>query len=365
MSRRPLVVVTQPYVPAYRVPLFQAIRDGLSKKNIDLVVAAGSAGGVQALRGDETLPAWAVPLKGTAIMIGGRRVVWRRLPTGMRPDLLVSELEALNSFAWKTIPTRTRLVMWGHGKPYVNEVPWFAERLEWVLARRADSVMTYTQGGRNYLIEKGGINPSAVHAIGNSTDSAALRAAFTSVDTKRVQQLREQFGAGPRALFIGGLDSSKRISFLLDAALAAQHIDPRFKLMIVGRGELEPQVRALSDKGGPVIHVLQARGTQLAELGHIASAVWMPGRVGLVAVDSLALGLPVCTTDFAYHAPEIEFLRGAEVRILTDRPDAFGRDGLKVVLENPDPQRRLLRDDIPTIAGVAGKFINVVLGTLS
>ena len=45
-------------------------------------------------------------------------------------------------------------------------------------------------------------------------------------------------------------------------------------------------------------------------LGRVASYMVIPGRVGLVAVDALALGLPVVTTDFPHHAPEVEYLTG-------------------------------------------------------
>ena len=34
----------------------------------------------------------------------------------------------------------------------------------------------------------------------------------------------------------------------------------------------------------------------------------MPGRVGLIAVDSFALGLPIVTTNWTWHAPEFEYL---------------------------------------------------------
>jgi len=34
----------------------------------------------------------------------------------------------------------------------------------------------------------------------------------------------------------------------------------------------------------------------------------IPGRVGLVAVDSFEMGLPIVTTDWPLHAPEFEYL---------------------------------------------------------
>jgi glycosyltransferase involved in cell wall biosynthesis len=352
-------------VPAYRVPLFDAIQQALSEHGIRFIVAAGSPEGVQALRGDAARPKWSVPLRPIGFRVGNRRVVWRRLPTDIRPDLVVSELEALNAFAWKSVWSRTPLILWGHGKSYVNDASKVAEGLKWALARRALGVMTYTSGGREYVIEAAGVDPSSVHAIGNSTDTTQLRSAFISVTPARERQLREEFGVGPRALFVGGLDASKRIDFLLRAALEAQRRDPNFKLLVVGRGQLEPLVQKHAVPDGPIVHIPEARAEELAELGHVAGAIWMPGRVGLVAVDALALGLPVCTTQFAYHAPEIEFLRGDELHYLPDNPRSFGIKGLQVATATSDPHRRALRGDIPSISAVAANFVDVVLGALA
>jgi glycosyltransferase involved in cell wall biosynthesis len=34
----------------------------------------------------------------------------------------------------------------------------------------------------------------------------------------------------------------------------------------------------------------------------------MPGLVGLVVLDSFAFGVPMITTDYPYHSPEIDYL---------------------------------------------------------
>jgi len=38
----------------------------------------------------------------------------------------------------------------------------------------------------------------------------------------------------------------------------------------------------------------------------------MPGLVGLVVVDSFALGVPMVTTDYPFHSPEIDYLKNDE-----------------------------------------------------
>lgn len=92
----------------------------------------------------------------------------------------------------------------------------------------------------------------------------------------------------------------------------------------------------------------------------MASAIWMPGRVGLVAVDALALNLPVCTTSYAFHAPELDFLQPGEVFVLSDEPAAYAQEALDVM----DGPRPIARDDFPSIESVSRNFVNVVTNVL-
>ncbi len=360
MNRRPLVVVSQPYVPAYRVPLFSAIRDKLQTHGIDFIVAAGDPTGTQAARGDQERPAWRVDIRSRSLKIGSRDIQWRQLPLGLRPDLVVSELEALNNIGWQNSFGRAKLVLWGHGKPYVNDSGGLADRIEWALAHRADKIMTYADGGRRYLIDEGKIAADKVVTIGNSTDSALLRNAFLSVTADRITELRQLWPLAPRALFVGGLDETKRIDFLVDAAIAAHRTDPTFSLIVVGKGE---EQGALARAGDAIVHVPSARGRDLAELAHVVQSIWMPGRIGLVAVDALALGLPIFTTDYAFHAPEAEFLREDEIIVLPDEPAAFAEQARPRALDLRTEERPL-RDDIPTISSVSDKFVGVIIDAL-
>ncbi|BAJ75223.1 glycosyltransferase [Microbacterium testaceum StLB037] len=360
MSAGPLVVVTQPYVPAYRVPLFESVREKLSRQGIRFLVAAGHPVGAQAARGDRESPAWRIDIRSKGVHLGGRTVEWRALPSDLQPDVLVSELEALNNLAWMRSFGRRKLVLWGHGRPYVNDAGALSDRIEWTLARRADAVMTYADGGRDYLVENGKLDPDSVVAIGNSTDSASLRAAYKAVDAAEMEHLLRRWPRAPRALFVGGLDAAKRIDFLIDAAIAARQMDPRFTLIVVGMGEMQD---ALSRAGDAIEHIPAARGVELARLGHVVQAIWMPGRIGLVAVDALALGLPIFSTSYRYHAPEAEFLRAGERITLPDDPPAFAERALSLMAEEL-VGNRILRSDIPTIDSVSQNFADVVIKVL-
>jgi hypothetical protein len=358
------ILVTQPYVPAYRVPLFSEVARILTSEGHEFVVASGRAHGTQALRGDQATADWSHHFTTSTISIGSRRIEHRKMPIAAGgADLVVSELEALNTFAWRrSLESRTSLVLWGHGKPYVNDSTWLADRLEWALARRSTHLMTYTDGGRNFLVDQGGIDSSKVTAIGNSTDTKALRTAMANLSDESRMSIRSEVGQGMRALFVGGLDASKRIDFLIEAAKAARNSHPDFKLILVGRGELDDFVKAKIAGGAPLIQFPDARNERLVQVASSASMIWMPGRVGLVAVDAVALGLPLHTTNFRYHAPELELLRDDEVAYLPNDPTAFADASLRQALASPDGLA--LRANIPSVESVAQNFANVVLSNL-
>jgi hypothetical protein len=86
----------------------------------------------------------------------------------------------------------------------------------------------------------------------------------------------------------------------------------------------------------------------------------MPGRVGLVAIDALALGLPVHTTDFGFHAPEIEFLQPGELEYLPDNPTQYSLESLSLITQRRKWPERPLRNDIPSVQHVAAAMYAIV-----
>ena len=356
------VLLTQPYMPAYRVPLFQAIHDKLAAIGDELVVAVGQPSGSQLQRGDAASSPWSKTYKSRTIAIAGRTVSLRSMGEPLNNfDVIVSELEALNTFAWRASLTKIPLVLWGHGKSYVDAPSALGDRIEWALAKRATSIMTYSASGRDYLTEVGHVDPSRVTAIGNSTDTATLRAATRgALDLPSSRTDSDvQSGSPIQALYVGGLDPAKRIDFLLDAAKHAHALNQNFRLVIVGRGVLEEEVDRIAATHSFIRRVQSARGPELAALGAESHAIWMPGRVGLVAVDALAMGLSVHTTTYDFHAPEIEFLGSEEVAFLDDRPSAFAHESLSL-MESARRGPERFREDIPSIEKVASAFVDVI-----
>src|SRR5262249_20738395 len=58
-----------------------------------------------------------------------------------------------------------------------------------------------------------------------------------------------------------------------------------------------------------------------------AKLLLVPGAVGLVALDSFALGIPLVTTNWPWHGPEFEYLTpGANAVVTGDHIDDYARE---------------------------------------
>ena len=108
--------------------------------------------------------------------------------------------------------------------------------------------------------------------------------------------------------FVGAYDSSKLLPLVFAAAEVTHRELPEFRLVIAGAGPLKDVVDDAARRLPFVISLPRADTTALARIGRVSDCLLMPGRVGLVAVDALALGMPVVTTTYPRHAPEAEYL---------------------------------------------------------
>lgn len=213
---------------------------------------------------------------------------------------------------------RVKTGLWGHIAPYVNAGNPLDLALEKIQLRLADHVFAYAPGGRDFALAAGA--PAAkVTTVMNATDTRQLEVAQRSLDPKEAQAFMESHGLRRRRTlaFIGGLDSSKRIDFLAAALDILWTTDPDVRVLVGGIGALSAALDPAVSRGQVIMMgYVDAKGQAL--LGYASAALVMPGRIGLVAVDALVLGLPILTTSWPYHAPEAEFLLEGESRFTSD-----------------------------------------------
>ena len=333
------VLVVQDYVPAYRVAFFDALAVALAAHGYHLVVAhANTAGRESPMRSDARRGHWSQLVRRRRIRLGRFTITFRPAWRLARAShTVVVELASTNIDAYLYLADpRIRTAVWGHGKNYVSPPSRLDEWIETALAKRADVVLVYTNGGAESLWRRG-VERSKITVLQNSTDVGSLRSQIAMLSAADVQEFRTtaDLGTGPIAAFVGALDSSKNLPLLFSAVEKVHRVIPSFQLLVAGSGPLQAWAEEAA-RGLSCVKLLPYASTEvLALISAVADCVVMPGRVGLVAVDALAMGLPVVTTEFAYHAPEFEYLgRTTSIRA-AENAEAFAEAVASLLLDRP------------------------------
>lgn len=325
MSLRRLLVV-QPYIPSYRVPLFNLLGERLSEVGVALTVAAGRPGASQAARGDAAsrLNVDVVETTARAIDLRGPQVRWQGTPRlSRRFDGVIYEASAALLDVAAAAMTRRNFGLWGHIDSFVNDAHRLDSYLEGLLLRRAAAVFAYTPRGATAALRLG-CQASAVYTLNNTVDTSGLISAVESVNPQAAAaRLGIELHPENTFCFIGGIDDSKRPDFMIDVLDRLWSTRPQFRLLVAGSGDRQDAFATAVERG-QVLMLGRVDDFGKADLSAVASAVMMPGRVGLVAVESFVLGLPIVTTDWRYHAPEFEYLTpGRDAVVTPDSAEAY------------------------------------------
>ncbi|WP_159451333.1 glycosyltransferase [Demequina sp. NBRC 110054] len=310
------VAITQPYVPAYRRRLWELVIQQLADEHIEARVFYGANARERAARearGDAVDAEWAfeVPTRMWGYSGAFPAVVDRQLPRDWRRAILVTEMQATNVNAWRQLVSRRPFVTFGHGESGTTSNGSVATRLRAILNRHARQVVTYTEEGRTAVIAAGRLDPSRVTAFGNATDTSALRAALARVDHEDIERFNSEHGidsSAKIALVLGAMRENKRISLLVDAARRVLQEDQSWWIVAAGDGPEAGKLRVLQEETGRVVMLGHASADEFAPAASQAQLLLNPGRIGLVAVDALVMGLPVLTAPGAEHAPEAAYL---------------------------------------------------------
>lgn len=299
LMHRSRVLVIHPYMPAYRAEFFPLLQERLAGEGVDLVVAHGAPQGDIAARGDAVELSGAIALDQRTFKVRGREVTRWKLPDLTAVGLLIVEQALRHPAIYRAAlrrPPDCMLAFWGHGHTMTKPTKAWEAQAKTLLTNRGDWFFAYTTGGRE-SISRRGFPHDRVTVLNNS--------------------MATRPPAGPRsaaaahtAAFVGGLDASKKLEFLLDAAELVRERVPDFRLIVCGRGDQEGLIQRAAQEHPWIEQRGYVDAREKAALATEASILVMPGRVGLVALDSMVLGMPLLTTTYPWHAPEIEYLQG-------------------------------------------------------
>jgi len=329
MIRR--VAIIHPWFPQYRIAVFERLIEACAREGIQIDIFHGDPPPEWAGRGDAVinerlatrLPTFFVGLGKRHVSLKAIGAVSRRAPY----DLIILEHAIRNIETYWFLArwrSRSKIAWWGHGRTYTAKKSGWEERFKRRLTRHASWFFSYTPGGAEAVISSG-FPTDRVTVLNNAIDAAKVASAVRSVSPDSLSRFAEEHDlGGSTGIFIGGLDASKRIDFLLEASAIAHEKNPSFRLVIVGDGEEQSKVRAYADQNRWCVYLGPLFADDRAVALRSAQLMLMPGRVGLAAVDSFASETPIVTTRWPFHAPEFEYLRDGENSIVCeDSPEVF------------------------------------------
>jgi glycosyltransferase involved in cell wall biosynthesis len=360
------VLFVQPYTATYRVPFFEELRRQLLDRGASLDLLVGQALGKHAARGDTVALPWATTVPSRLLTVAGKHLRLKALWRGARPDLTVLPHGSGWVDNYGYLLKRWDVALWGQGKNFVTDGHAVDRALEAWQLRSARHYFAYTEAGGRAVTEAG-VPRDRVTVVRNTVDTRALRAAVQAADAGATAA---ELGVDPRwtALFVGGLDAAKRLDVLIEAADLVAADVPAFTLLVAGDGVEAPLVRAAVRTRPHVRYVGPADEVRKAALASVAQLIMMPGRVGLVAVDSFALGLPVVTTAWSQHAPEFDYLTDATSVVAPDDVRSYA-EAVAGLLQDPDRTARLRRAcwasmEEYSVESMAARFVDGIATTL-
>lgn len=349
------VVVQQPALPAYRIPVFRALA---ARPGIDLSVYYAADTHIDNVEADgfraERTPQ-PRELPGGMSWSGAQ---WRL--AGTKPDVLVLEWNVRRlSLIPSILRARlggARVVVWGHGYSK-REAGWKAA-LRRFAARRAHAALFYNHTVANRHIEKHGFDPRRTYVALNSLDQAPIREASEAraADPASVQELRDEHGLhGPVILYVSRLLEENRADLLFDALARLGDRVPGAAVVIIGAGPDQERLRAEARTKGVADRVRfigKLYGEdKLSGYFALADVFCYPINIGLAMMHAMGYGVPVVTSDNpTNHGPEIEALIEGENGLLFKEGDAADlARKLAQVLGDPDFRERLSRGALETV----------------
>lgn len=311
---RAQVVIVEEYLYDYRRRFFELLEAALAERSVRLTVVVGPVPEALAARRDSTQrPPFVREASTRALSLLGRTVTYKRVADLVRGSDLVVVDQALRHLENYELILRRRsgpkVAFWGHGARRVKSASALELFLERRLTKSVDWFFAYTRTGAAQAAASG-LHPERITVVRNTVDVRELADQRDSITEDDRARLRAELDlpAHHVGLFIGALDESKRIPFLLEACSHVVRKVPSFVLVIAGAGNDRALVEKAARSSPWLRYVGRAAGIEKARLGSVSDVLLMPGRVGLVAVDSFALRTPIVTTTWPYHAPEADYL---------------------------------------------------------
>jgi L-malate glycosyltransferase len=223
---------------------------------------------------------------------------------------------------WELLrPRKYRVAFWGHGRNMQSRAPaGLREKFKHWTTHRADWYFAYTDISYQTLRDIG-YPAQRITVVNNAIDTQQTIADRESIAPAEAEALRRSLRLDSKhvGMFLGSLYAKKGLDFSLEAALVIRRRLPDFHWMVMGDGPDRAKVEAMAREHAWVHWVGPRHGREKALYAGLCDALMIPSAIGLVALDSFALGKPIVATHGNNHGPEIAYLADGVDCVMTHR----------------------------------------------
>ncbi|MDG5814689.1 glycosyltransferase family 4 protein [Chitinispirillales bacterium ANBcel5] len=349
-KRKKTVVIIQRVLTHYRIPFVENLKCKLYSENIKLVFVYGQTKAKERERNDTVELKWCKKIKNLYLPFG---FVWQpALKKIYGADLIIVEQAhklLLNYVLFLLRPLfKYKIAFWGHGYCHQQSKTSFSNRIKRRLLKKPDWWFAYTATVADWVIGNG-VKKDTVTNVQNAIDTKTLKEYRSNISSCDIGKLKKKMKIPPDAfigIFCGGMYKEKELRFLVNASKKVVESIPEFQLLLIGNGP-DSVIAKEAAKNKSYIHYLGAKFGKEKVLYFAASDLFLlPGLVGLAVLDSFALGLPMVTTDYPYHSPEISYLKHGHNGIITRFDIQSFSNAIVDLLNDTAKRKRITRNAI-------------------
>lgn len=323
----------------YRYPFHERLRERLSHHDIDYRVVYSDPREENLQKSDTVDIAWGIKVPTTAICGISYQ---HALGQALKADLVIVQQESRLALNYllniASIFGIKRVAYFGHGRNFQARDPKSrAERWKRFWATKVDWWFAYTDETRKH-IESLSFPGNRITVFNNAVDTSLVHQQVAGVTPEQIACRRKELDlhGAHVGVFVGGLYEEKRLDFLIESALHIRNRVPDFELIVIGGGPALENLRVMSNSL-PWVHILGPKfGLEKVEIMLLGQLFLMPGLVGLAILDAAAVGLPMVTTAFPWHSPEIAYLEDGISGVIVQEwknPVAYGDAVADLLLE--------------------------------
>ncbi len=336
------VCIVQAVAKQYRRPFFDLLHEKLKKEGVSLTVVYSDPNKQEAIRKDAVELPNTYGYKVRAYWSPHYRVVVQPcLSQIISADLVIVEQASKHVLNYllniKCVLGLGLVAYWGHGRNWQKDGSQWMELIKHALIGSVNWWFAYTDRVATYVADSG-FPQDRITVVQNSVDVNTFKSAVDSFDEVRRLALRQTLGISPEAnvgLFCGSMHATKKLDFLIEAAILVHAKVPDFHLIIIGAGKDDYPVRHAVATHGWIHSIGPLFGLDKAGYFAIANIFLCPGLVGLAVLDSFAAGLPLFTTNLPIHSPEVDYLTDTVTGAITEFDQAKYAESVSACLNDP------------------------------